>query len=465
MRAGNRRLFLSSVAFATAIWGGMAAAQSLRNANPPAELPPASFSANQYVDSKGCVFIRAGIDGTVTWVPRVTRTREQLCGFQPSLGGGTVVAVANTQAPSTEPAPEATSEPDPEPASEPASEPVAVVTPEPVPAVQASTQAQAQTSQIQTPAQPVQAAQTPPASPSPQVIVTQASQETTQIAQPAPRVRLTRAQACADAEATGRRYVSALTGTTLDCGSVAPVQSATAQRTAVPQLRYTNPLDSAPGARYAPQRIVTVPTANRRAAPYSNPLDSAPGAIGFVSSERRPAPAAQQQTFWQKVTGQQPAPYSNPTRSFAATAPTPPSGYDRVWSDGRLNPNRGLPSAAPRTVTYAAQQIASPQTTRQVAPAPASPATATAAAAPRPAPEQISGHRYVQVGTYAGRADAQSIAQALRAAGLPMRIGVYTQQGREMRIVLAGPFDSDAQLQRALSTARGAGHTGAFTRQ
>lgn len=76
----------SIVACATLALGcSQAAAQVLRKAEPPAEFPPASYQAGQYVDSRGCVYIRAGISGNVTWVPRVDRRRRQICGNKPSL--------------------------------------------------------------------------------------------------------------------------------------------------------------------------------------------------------------------------------------------------------------------------------------------------------------------------------------------------------------------------------------------
>lgn len=51
----------------------------------PSEVPPATYAASQYVDSRGCVFTRAAIDGSVIWVARVTPDRRQVCGRTPSL--------------------------------------------------------------------------------------------------------------------------------------------------------------------------------------------------------------------------------------------------------------------------------------------------------------------------------------------------------------------------------------------
>ena len=58
----------------------------------PAEFPPLSYKGKQYVDSRGCVFIRAGIGNDVAWIPRVTRKRKMVCGLQPSLTAGTTLS-------------------------------------------------------------------------------------------------------------------------------------------------------------------------------------------------------------------------------------------------------------------------------------------------------------------------------------------------------------------------------------
>ncbi|MFB9225073.1 SPOR domain-containing protein [Paracoccus cavernae] len=48
---------------------------------PPAEQPPPDFTARQYIDSKGCVFLR---DGAV-WVARQARDGTMLCGYPPTF--------------------------------------------------------------------------------------------------------------------------------------------------------------------------------------------------------------------------------------------------------------------------------------------------------------------------------------------------------------------------------------------
>lgn len=62
-----------------AVLGLVAGPLAARDPIRPAELPPPEFSGQQYVDSRGCLFIRAGTPEEVLWVPRVTREGKLIC--------------------------------------------------------------------------------------------------------------------------------------------------------------------------------------------------------------------------------------------------------------------------------------------------------------------------------------------------------------------------------------------------
>ncbi|MEL6747824.1 MAG: SPOR domain-containing protein, partial [Pseudomonadota bacterium] len=247
-------------------------------------------------------------------------------------------------------------------------------------------------------------------------------------------------------------------------------------------IPYSNPLDSAPGSTFSPGTNTNLATSCNFGGALSfgtssnlpmrcGPQEASPSGQTYqqptsATYARTQAPAAGQQLA--QLFGQEPAPYSNPT-TYTLPVAEPPAGFERVWNDGRINLERGIRTGpqwqSPHGYTTNVTAYATQPTTQAQVDEPRVSTRTTPPAVQQPRVEAISGDRYVQVATFASRDQAQQVAQSLRAQGLPMRIGVYTQNGQELRIVLAGPFGSETQLQSALGTARSAGFSGAFTRQ
>ena len=292
----------------------------------------------------------------------------------------------------------------------------------------------------------------------------------------APR-RMTRSEFCEGRTGPQPGYRSSVTGQIIDCGG-APVARAAADpaRAALaspgtPGVRRATRSEicaemAATGARFmniatglpvrCPTTELTRPTFNPATAPISQIAGTSAACAGenfgdptrcgnqvqlpiygeTVAAVSRTSTKTLANLFSPQV------PASNPTYVREAT-PTPPSGYERVWGDGRLNPSRGIVNPAPEPMMHRSQ--ATPrqpqQQNRQSAVAPS--------------------HPYVQVGTFTSRDQAQGLAQGLRSRGLPMRIAVYERGGQEHRIVLAGPFRSQSALDRALSRVRAMGYASA----
>lgn len=349
----------------------------------PAETPSSSYSGDQYVDSRGCVFVRVGFGIATEWVPRVGRDRNQVCGQTPSSGGGggaqdltttSGVTIIGGPAPATGPAPAIVAAP--------------VIAAAPV--------------VVQAPAQQIQV-----------------------IAAPAPTaVRAPSATGCPNLPAAHQPY---FTGEGVRCG---------------PQANF----------------------------PGVGPQSSLGGSSGNI------------------VTGT--------PRSFALSAP--PAGYQLAWDDGRLNPLRGIgtPQGAAQmaqvwTDTVPRRLASVPITTgtlvitrrqgaamalaaRNATPDPTSVARVPVTRARLPVADQPAApsnevrvganHRHVLAGTFQRQTDAAHAYNRLASAGLPARIGQVQRQGQTLFVVMAGPYGDPQSLGNALVQTRGAGFSGAITR-
>ena len=154
-----------------------------------------------------------------------------------------------------------------------------------------------------------------------------------------------------------------------------------------------------------------------------------------------------------------------------------PEGYAPVWTDDRLNPRRGEQSVegyiqSQRTVTLQVprqavggsgpKRIKEPRivsdqavrTSRTQFVFGAAAGAAKAERAPKPVP---AGKIFVQVGQFSDVDQARASAQVMARTGVPTRMGKKVRGTSQVQLVLAGPFATRSEAQRAVQTARRAG--------
>jgi septal ring-binding cell division protein DamX len=156
---------------------------------------------------------------------------------------------------------------------------------------------------------------------------------------------------------------------------------------------------------------------------------------------------------------------------MALAVPAPPPGYRLAWDDDRLNPMRGLGTAAGQaqqdqvwTRDIPAQLVTAPQAAVMQAAVPqvtgtyAQPRTSMSTMS---APTRAAAQNYVQVGTFGQPANAAGVKSRLGALGLPVSTSKITRNGKVLQIVYAGPFATPAEARSALATTRNAGFSDA----
>jgi len=373
-------------------------AQSIRAIGGPAERPPADFLGQQYVDSRGCVFMRAGLSGKTTWVARIGQDRKPICNDVSMAEAAARLAV-----------PEAASETLPEtvamkqPSAKPAGKPMATVA--------SNMQAQNQIG-VQTP-----------------ILVP----GLTSVAAPL----------------FGPKTVAAVPTFVAQSGARCPAAAPVLQRMAL----------------QSGGTVLVCTRSDGSATGWLSP--GYPAGVGGTIQN----PSGQQVAYSGNVApnaSQSAASVEANVQTVIAGAPikfrqVEKQQYVAAWKDGRLNPLRGKGTAEGWAMQ--AQVWTKKAPAKLVAKRPAQ----TTAGSLRVTQSTMSSGqtgaaRYVQVGTFGNPNNVANVAGALSAMGLPVSKSRLSKGGRDLVIVLAGPFDSTQAAQMALGMAQQAGFRDAFMR-
>lgn len=408
---------------------GIGAGQAQIREQQPAEFPPSSYKGKQYVDSRGCVFIRAGIDGDVSWVPRVTRSRKTICGFKPSLPGQ--VATARAPVPTADQPVQITVNPAPAPSAvRPAPRRVAA---------------------------PVVVRQTAP-------------KPTRRVVKKAPVVVATAPQgrqtSCVGASALSQHYMRGDGRSAVRCGpQTAPIVGNDAIPHGAPRV----------AAILGEQRGTPIVTENTRIVPkhvahnrintrnvtvpkgYKRVWDD--GRLNPYRAEQTLSGRTQMLLIWTQTVPRRLID-TRTGRDVTASIPVVYPYIDVITQNREL----GKVKIVQRDGQIVKRIIRNPGSRKPVY----SSRSAANAAATQPkasAPRALAGKRYVQIGTFGQTANAQKSAQRIARMGYPARIGKHRKGGKTYLTVQAGPFSDAGQLQRAFSKLRSAGYADAFVRK
>lgn len=402
-----------------------AQAQALRDVDGPVNFPPGSYKGKQFVDNNGCAFVRAGINGRVNWIPRVTRSRKLLCGLKPTFSG----AEANLA------------------------------------------QAQSANAPVQITNNEAPAAAAPAPAPAPRV----AAAKPAAAPKPAPRQvqRVTRATTCANFTGISAQYAGS--GPGVRCGSqTQPVTGAVqVQRQPVTVMRNGQ-------KKTVQQRVVQQPTAAPKISGKETgqriiTRNSQTGQINAAGNTRVVPRHVYNQQQRSAVTNKVPKGFRkawdddrlNPKRAQMTVEGIRQS--DLIWT--RTIPRKLYVKGTGRVVNNLFPELRYPYTSMNDQNAAmglttSSRSKSAAAATPRKqggTAKSGTDGRYVQVGMFASEANAQRAAQRISAAGLPARFGTLTKGGKSYRLVMAGPFGA-SQINAAVATARRAGFSDAYAR-
>ena len=425
-----------------------AGAQSATRYKEPAEFPPASFTGSQYVDSRGCVFVRAGISGVTTWVPRVKSSRENLCGAQPTFAKGesaqtvvsgqaalppgatliTVPQAAGAGAASVTAAPVA-----------PVAPPAAVVA-SPRPAAPAPRQATARAERPGAPMRTIASITTPP------TIGLQAEARAKAGTQ-------TRAAQAAPMAAPGTARVNRCASAAVRCGPQVQDPAITPQTRVVPR-HLAEAQAQAAAITVIPQGYRLVWEDDRLNPRRAQGTLEGKAAMDLIWTQQVP------RRLIDRRSGRDMTAY-NPNLTYPYTDLATQTRSKVLADRGvTLSSRSAAPAPAPMPKAKAVQ-VAAPA--RVVAPQQVSISGKMNAAAPKVAAKAGAG-RYVQVGAFANPDNAAAATRRLQAAGLPGSSASLTRKGQPLRLVLAGPFSDPAALAAALGVARAAGFRDAFPR-